>query len=374
MVDGGSLPARLLFYYGSQQFDTGSPKALVSQIDLLDRKRFAPVFLASGEGPLVDALSKRGVEVVHGAVTSVAWRQPVASWRSVRRQMAMLRSQRIDLLHLNEMGWNYDLVLAAWACHIPVVLQLHLSGGVAFQNLHRFAARRLLLVSEAQRAAIERLDRMRATCEVLYSPVELDAYGGGHQIRAALGLAPEDVVVCTIAQLKKGKGIDIVLETARRLAPDLPRLRFLLVGPLGRGEEAFGRRMMAEAELPPLATIVRFAGTRSDIPDVLASCDLFLLPTHAETFGRAVIEAMAAGLPIVASRIPAIEEIVSSPELGVLVAPLTGEAFADAIRSVIESADRGRAMGSRGRESLAGRFDIQTIARQLNGMYEELTR
>jgi len=367
------MPARLLFFYGSHQFDTGSPRALASQIELLDRGRFTPLFLASGEGPLLAALEARGVEVVRGPVAALDWRRPVASWRAVRRQMSLLRGHRIDLVHVNEMGWNLDLVLAAWACRIPVVLQLHLPGEVAVQNLHRFAARRVLLVSAAQRLAIRHFERFRAPSEVLYSPVDLEHYGGGHDIRPALGLAADDIVVCVIAQLRRGKGIDLALEAARRLAPGYPRLRFLMVGPLGRGEEDFGRRMMAEALEPPLKDVVRFVGSRDDIPDVLASSDVFLLPTHAETFGRAVAEAMAAGRPVVVSRLPATEEIVTSPDIGVLVAPLTGEALADAVRSVIDRPDRGRAMGEGGRRSLEGRFDRATIARQLNALYAELT-
>jgi len=367
------VTARLLFYYGSQQFDTGSPRALVSQIDLLDRKRFTPLFLATGEGPLLNALERSGVEIVRGPVATVDWRRPVALWRAIRRQMALLRSHRINLVHVNEMGWNFDLVLAAWLCRIPVLLQLHLPGGVDWQNLHWFAARRVLLVSAAQRAAIHHFERIRAPYEVLHSPVDLEFYGGGHDIRPALGLGADDIVVCVIAQLRHGKGIDLALDAARRLAPSYPRLRFLMVGPPGHGEEEFGRRMMSEAERPPLDGVVRFVGSREDIPDVLASSDVALLPTRAETFGRAVAEAMAAGVPVVVSRLASIEEIVTSPDLGILVAPLTGEAFAAAIRAVLERPDRGRELGARGRASLVGRLDRETIARQLNRIYGELT-
>ena len=365
--------ARLLFYYASQQFDTGSPKALVSQLELLDRARFTPLFLASGEGPLLDALAARDVEILRRPVSTVTWRRPLASWRALRAQMAFLRSHRIDLLHVNEMGWNFDIVLAAWALSIPVVLQLHLPGGVAFQNLHRFAARRVLLVSRSHRSAIAHVERFHGQIEVLYGPVDVDLYRAARSIRPSLGLQPEHIVVCVVAQLRAGKGIDVALDAARRLAADYPQLRFLMVGPPGRGEEEFGQRMMAEAERPPLAGVVHFLGSRQDVPDILASSDVFLLPTHAETFGRVVIEAMAAGKPVVASRIPVIEEIVTSSDLGILVSPRTGVAFADALRSVIARTDRGRTMGERGRESLTGRFDQATVARQLNEMYADMT-
>jgi glycosyltransferase involved in cell wall biosynthesis len=366
-------PARILFYYGSQQFDTGSPKALAEQIELLDRARFTPLFLARGEGPLLAELEKRGVEIVRGPVGTVSLRRPIAAAAAVRAQMRALRRIGVDLLHVNEMGWNLDVVIAAWALRIPVVLQLHLPGSVERQNLHRFAASKVLLVSAAQRGVIDHIERFGERVEVLYSPVDIARYGAGRGIRPSLGLADDDIVVTTVAQLREGKGIDIVLDAARRLAPEFPRLRFLLVGPLGRGEEDFGRRMMAHADEPPLAGVVRFLGSRTDVPDVLASSDIFLLPTRAETFGRAAAEAMAAGIPPVVSRIPPMEEIITTHDLGVLVSPRTGEAFAAALRQLLRQPDRGRTMGMKGRDSLVGRFDRATIARQLNRVYADLT-
>jgi glycosyltransferase involved in cell wall biosynthesis len=366
--------ARILFYYATQQFDTGSPKALAEQIELLDRGRFAPMFIATGEGPLLGELEARGVEIVRGPVGTVSLRRPLAAAAAVRRQMGTLRALDIRVLHINAMGWNLDLVLAAWALRIPVVLQLHLPGSVELQNLHTFAASRVLLVSAAQRQAIRHVERFRAPVEVLYSPVDIPRYGGGQNIRPALGLTKDDIVVTTVAQLREGKGIDVVLDAARRLAPEFPGLRVLLVGRLGLHEEEFGERMMKQAadELPE--GVVRFLGSRTDVPDILASSDLFLLPTKAETFGRAVAEAMAAGVPPVVTRIPAMEEIITTPELGVLVAPRTGEAFAAAIREVLRRPDLGRSMGQKGKDSLVGRFDRETIARQLNALYAELAR
>lgn len=364
---------RILFYYSSYRVDTGSPRALLSQIALIDRQRFQPVFLASGDGPLLAALRSDGVEVLHAPVSALSWRQPIEALRHLIAMRKWLRQSRIDLVHVNQMGWNYDFVLAAKSLGIPVVIQLHLPGGVALQNLHWLAASRVLLVSAAQRDTIEHFERFRCTSDVLYSPVDVAYYSGGRDIRRDLGLAADDIVVCTIAQLRVDKGIEQLVEVAQALRRQYPRLRFVVVGPLGHGEEEFGRRMMAAAA-PGGAVegVLRFVGSRDDVPDILASSDLFLFPSRAETFGRAVVEAMAAGLPVVATRIPALEEIITRPEMGVLVSPPTGSAFAEAVGEVLERMDCGRSMGLAGKQGIVGRFDADTIGRQLNRLYLEL--
>ena len=123
--------------------------------------------------------------------------------------------------------------------------------------------------------------------------------------------------------------------------------------------------MRAAAEEPGLRGRFRFLGSRSDIPDFLASLDLFLLPTRADPFPVAVIEAMAAGLPIVASKVGGIPEMLSSPEIGRLVDPLAPESFAAAVREILALPDRGKSMGAQARLSLTGRFDMAAAGERL---------
>jgi glycosyltransferase involved in cell wall biosynthesis len=153
-----------------------------------------------------------------------------------------------------------------------------------------------------------------------------------------------------------------------------PRLVFLVAGKLGHGEEEFGRRMIAEAESPELAGRFRFLGSRDDVPDLLATFDVFILPTRAETFGIAVVEAMAAGLPVIASRVGAIPEIISSSDVGRIVDVVDIPSFSNAVENVITLPDRGRAMGERGRASLYGRFDPSSLSKNLHAIYDDVGR
>ena len=363
---------RILNYYPHLQFDTGSPKAMANFIESLDRAVFQPVYCAGGSGPLVDALASRGVEIVRGQADSVTFRRPLAALAAIRRQSALLKSWRIDILHAHGLFWNTDLILAAWALRIPVVLHVHNPDAVAFQNLNRLAARKVLFCSGDVMERCGHLGRIADRAEVLHNAIDTSAMGRGSSIRAELGLNATDIAVGTVAQVTPRKGIDILVETARILLRERRDLVFLVAGPPPPGEEEFGRRMRAAAEEPDLQGRVRFLGSRSDIPDFLASLDLFLFPTRAEPFGIVVIEAMAAGLPVIASKVGGIPEILSSPEVGRLVEPLTPEAFAGAAREILALPDRGKSMGARARLSLTGRFDMATAGERLKRIYLDL--
>lgn len=363
---------RILNYYPHLQFDTGSPKAMANFIESLDRAIFQPVYCAGGSGPLVDALAARGVEIVRGQADSVTFRRPLAALAAIRRQSALLKSWRIDILHAHSLFWNTDLILAAWMLRIPVVLHVHNPDAVAFQNLNRFAARKVLFCSGDVMAHCGHLGRIANKAEVLHNAIDTGAMGRGSSIRAGLGLNATDIAIGTVAQVTPRKGIDILIETARILLQERRDLVFLVAGPSPPGEEEFGRRMRAAAEEPDLRGRIRFLGSRSDIADFLASLDLFLFPTRAEPFGIVVIEAMAAGLPVIASKVGGIPEILSSPEIGRLVEPLTPEAFAGAVRETLALPGRGKSMGAKSRLSLTGRFDMATAGERLKLIYLDL--
>ena len=365
---------RILYYYPYLHFDTGSPKAIVNFIESLDRAVFQPVYCAAGDGPLTEALTARGVEIVHGPAGSVTYRRPLGALAAIRRQAGLLKSWRIDVLHAHHLFWNTDLILAAWTLRIPVILHVHTPETVAFQNLNRLVARKVLFCSRDVMENCGHLERIAKKAEVLHNAIDITAMSRGSSIRAKLGLDDTDIAIGTVAQVVQQKGIDILIETARILLRERSDLTFLVAGRTAPGEEEFCGRMRAAAEEPDLRGRVRFLGSRSDIPDFLASLDLFLLPTRADAFPVAVIEAMAAGLPSVVGKVGGVPEMLSSPEIGRLVEPLTAEAFAGAVREILALPDRGRSMGANARLSLTGRFDMATAGERLKKIYLDVLR
>jgi glycosyltransferase involved in cell wall biosynthesis len=130
--------------------------------------------------------------------------------------------------------------------------------------------------------------------------------------------------------------------------------------------------MIRAASDPALAGRVRFLGSRNDIPDILASSDIFFLPSRYETFGLVVAEAMAASLPVVTTRVGGIPEIIRSDREGIVLEVDDVRGFTGAIDSLLADPATRVALGRAGRQSLEGRFDRATYARALEALYSSL--
>jgi glycosyltransferase involved in cell wall biosynthesis len=365
---------RVLYYYWSLSFDTGSPKVLVGMIDALDRSRVTPLFWATGDGPLVAQLARRDVELLRGPAGDVSWRRPLQAARRVIGKMRALRRARIDLLHIHEFGWNQDLAIAAWLLRVPVILHVHNPLTVDRQNLHRLIARAVLFVSRAHLEQTEHLRLIASRARVLHNPIDVGHYASGHSRRAELGLAESDVVVLAVGQLVPRKGLDVLIEVARRLLPTNPDLQFLVAGPEKDTHREHAQVLLSRAADPELGGRFRFLGSRSDVPDLLASADIFALPTRDEPFGLVIAEAMAASLPVVATSIGGIPEVVGDSAAGILLEPGDTDGFIREIGRLAASSTERRERGGRGRAQVEREFGYAVFGARLARLYDEVTR
>jgi glycosyltransferase involved in cell wall biosynthesis len=366
-------PCNILYYIPHQRVDSGGPNVLLRIIRNLDRSRFQPLFLARSEGPLVDLLVDQKVEIIRSPVGSIGYRHPFRSISRLRHMRNLLRLNGIALVHTFDFGWNEDVVLAAGLCGIPVILHEHWGGEAHFQNLNRFAADKVLFCSQAQRDSFGHLDRVRKKSDILYNSVDLGRFACHRSsLRAELGFADTHLVIGTVAFVTREKGIDILLEAAALLAARWENLRVLVVGPFNAQQEDYCRAVKQRAVTSPLQGKVVFLGSRRDIPELLSCMDIFAFPSLWESFGLAPLEAMASRLPVVASRVGGIPELlVDVPESGCLVTPISAPAFAEAIEPFLSDSGLRRTTGDRARQSIIGRLDEPTISAQLERIYLE---
>jgi glycosyltransferase involved in cell wall biosynthesis len=116
---------------------------------------------------------------------------------------------------------------------------------------------------------------------------------------------------------------------------------------------------------------VRFLGFRKDLPDLMKSADLFILPSVAEAFGLVLTEAIYLGTPVVATRVGGIPEIVDNGIDGLLVPPAESTALADAVVNLLTNAERRAEMSGKGREKIVRRFQFEAMVRAYEAVYEE---
>ena len=185
--------------------------------------------------------------------------------------------------------------------------------------------------------------------------------------RSELGIGADDPVITTVAVLRQPKGITDFLVALPTLLQSYPKLTYLIVGD-GPDRSRLDRFV---ADLG-VGQSVHFAGRRSDIPHMLAATDLFVLPSLTEALPTVLIEAMAVGLPVVATQVGGVPEIVDSGVTGLLVPPSSPTALAEAADRLLNSPRQCRAMGLAGRRKALDRFSIERQADRLTAEYRIL--
>ncbi|TAL12089.1 MAG: glycosyltransferase family 1 protein [Nitrospirae bacterium] len=185
--------------------------------------------------------------------------------------------------------------------------------------------------------------------------------------RKELGLPEKGPVIGTVGRLVPIKGHEWLLRAAPRVLAEFPHATVVLIGD---GPLMGALRQLAE-ELG-VGRRVLFLGERQDVPECLAACDLFAFPSLNEGMGRALIEAMAAGLPVVATDVGGIPDIVVDGESGALVPPKDPAALADAILALLRDPERRRACGEAAKRRVDDRFDVTAMVRAIERLYDDV--
>lgn len=187
------------------------------------------------------------------------------------------------------------------------------------------------------------------------------------RVREELGIAPDEVVFVCVARFAPQKAHDVLLRAHAQLVASAPRARLLLVGddPFGDG------RVRAEALARELDLKERalFAGIRRDVPAVLAASDVFVMSSLWEGLGLVFLEAMAAGMPVVSTRVSAIPEVVEHELTGLLVPPSDAAALCAAMAALANDPARRTALGARGRERVRKLFGLERMVEQTLELY-----
>jgi glycosyltransferase involved in cell wall biosynthesis len=206
---------------------------------------------------------------------------------------------------------------------------------------------------------------------VVRNGVDLEAYreaaGSRETVRAALGIARDALLVGTLGRLSREKNLELFVDLAAALSREIPGSRFVIAGE-GPHRAAVERAVKAAS----LEGALRLAGAREDVPDFLSALDLFVLTSDTEGLPNAIMEAMAAGLPVVATDVGGVREVVTEGETGHLVprgrlVPLLGAA-----RSLLGDDALRRRMGEAGRRRIAVEFSAGRMVSATAAVYEEV--
>ena len=348
--------------------------------------------LACPEGPLAEQVRHMGIDVVPIRGTDGSLRLHPTRTPRVVLEMAVAAIQvrqaaaktAADLVHANSIRSGIIATAAATGGDRPTIVHVRdclPEGAVSTLTLRAIdRADALIANSEYTRAS---LGPGSATAHVVYNAVDLSLFDRAEpsatEARARLGLSDEGPVLAVIAQITPWKGQDDAIRVARLLAGSHPTLKLLLIGSTKFDSAATRydntaylaslRRLVAEEGL---TDSVQFLGERDDVPEVLRAVDLLLAPSWEEPFGRTIIEAMAAGVPVVATDVGGPPEILGDGVswCGTVLPPRQPEAWAEVIGQLLNRPTLRVQTGERGRESARRRFGIEHHVDSILQVYE----
>jgi glycosyltransferase involved in cell wall biosynthesis/GT2 family glycosyltransferase len=324
--------------------------------------------LACPEGPVAERARAGGVRVLtipeRPLELRIGLRDPGPAVAAVLAHARETRALARDLEPVLTVAWG---MRSALACALGGVRPFAFSHhdflpGRPIGAVVRAAAARAALVTACSQAVADDLDpggrRLGGRVRVVHPGLDVSAFdadsGAAPGARAVVSDGPEVVVIGALAPWKRP---DLALEIAAAVAPTLPGLRVRVIGgPLDRSGVALAERMRARAAQADLVDVVQLAGTLEDTRSAITRAACLLHCAPREPFGLVLLEAMAAGRPVVAPDAGGPREILDAA-CGVLYEPGNVAAGATALRSVLADPARAAAMGRAGRERVAACFD-----------------
>lgn len=296
--------------------------------------------------------------------------------RAFRRLLAIVRKRQIDIIHAH---LTYAAIwggFASLATGVPSIATMHVAPprGEGYREATRqwimrrlvnHQAARAVVVSEALRQTYAAAGIDRSRLVVVHNGVDVrPARGNTRRIRQELGIDDGALLLTAVAVLRDGKGIDVLLRAVARLAEAFPSMRVLIAGEGPKREEwePLTRALAIDGR-------VIWAGVRRDVDDLLEASDLFVHPTLADAFPTVVLEAMASGLAVVASRVGGIPEIVVDGVTGKLVPAGDDEALAEAIGDALRNSSWRRDAGAAARGRVGREFSTEAWVDRLERLY-----
>ena len=356
----------------------GGPKHVWDLVQHLPRSEFDLAIGAPRDGTFFDRFRDRGLEVVEFPRSSLGARH----FHLTRRLISRLD---IDVVHTHGTGPGcYGRLVARWM-RVPAIHTFH---GLHYSGYSPLS-RHLYLALERQLARgshtiinVSRSQHLEGLGLRLFRPEQSVVIVNGVDIegmervllespirRESLGLTAADVVIGCVSRFDPVQRIELLVEALRRLRARFPRLVLVLVG--GGGEQQRIRRLVFEGGVSEQVIFTGFLESPARIQPVL---DLYVASSRKEGLPPSILEAMAAGLAVVATDVPGHRDVVVPGETGLLVTPEDPAALADAIAALLTDPARRKSLGQAGRERVRQEFSISAMVDATAAAYHRAAR
>jgi glycosyltransferase involved in cell wall biosynthesis len=385
----------VLFVHQSAEM-YGSDKVLLYLVRaLLQRDEFKPVVILPELGPLYDALIADGIEVHIGEVAKISrsTMSPAGLWRLIGQITKgisdidrIVAGRNIAVVHSNTLAVLSGAIWAArrrvkhlWHVH-EIILSPKLISK-AFPLLVRLLSDKVMSNSSlTERWLLEEQPKLKAISVVVFNglpPVNSPSSEEINEFRSSIGAAPNDIVITLAGRINRWKGQGLLVEAATLLKHRglTTKLRFVIVGSPPPGLENLQTELIHNVAVAGLSDKFSFIPFVNDIWPVWFGSDIGVVPsTEPEPFGMVAIEAMAAGIPVIAAGHGGLLDIVVNNETGMLFEPKNATSLADAIARLVLNVDLRKQMGVAGNNRQHAIFSLESQRIETERIYREIEK
>lgn len=367
------MKRRVVHYIESRNFG-GAEQIVFNLLSGLDRNRWESILIYHsypGIAPFIEKVNELDIEIIP--------LPPIERWTNISQMLKLIRKLRAlnaTVFHAH-LPWylscSYGL-LCAYLAGVPATvatqqlyIEINPSRLYILQKLISMIVDRYIAVSGGVAEKLGRLIFSHDKIRVVKNGISIENFPctKSNTLRELLKDNKDMPIVLTVARLDKQKGHEYLIEAASMV----PEAVFALVGDgPERGKlETYVKEMNLEKRLV-------FLGYREDIQEILSGCDLFVLPSLYEGLPLAILEAMAAGKPVIASDINGTDEIINDGKTGILVPPADPNAIAEAIRRVLSDPSLARNLAASGKERAYSEFSSKKMVEGVTRVYEDIIR
>ena len=297
--------------------------------------------------------------------------------RTISSIRSFISSRQANILHSHGYKSNFYVSLANRG-HMSWVVTNHLWKKTTFA-LKFYAYLDSLLIRRANKIVAvsdEIVDAMMhrgipsVKITVIDNGVDLQRFSNSQRnnnLRKSFGLNESNKIIGTIGSLTEEKGHIYLLEAARKVIDVVPECRFLIIG--DGGQRQFLQEKTAHLWL---SEKILFAGSRKDVPEILSMLDAFVLPSIKEGLPMALLEAMASKVPVIATSVGAIPNVIEDGINGLLIPPKNSDAISEAINKMLSNGDSAKEMELKGFEKVRDHYSSKQMAIKYLAVYKEL--
>jgi glycosyltransferase involved in cell wall biosynthesis len=351
----------------------------------MDRNIYKVELACAPGGRLIDLIRENHMEV-KAFKNLVQPLSPVKDTLAVVDLISFLRKNRYHIVHTHNSKAGFVGRLAAKIAGVPVVI--HTVHGFAFheqeplwrqslfRNLERVASHmcdKMIFISQplVDWALRERITLRRDKIAKIYSGIDLDRFrpvtdDEKYRIRKKWNIGHDDAVIGIVSKLWEGKGHEVLIRAFKEIKREINGAKLVIVG-----EGPLDSMLHELTDKLGLTDSVLFTGFQMDVAAIISSFDVAVLPSFYEGMGRVLLEAMAMGKPVVASRVGGIPDLVKDGVNGFLINPGDVKGLAEALKRLLYDKEFANIMGRNGRKGITDKYSADVMIRSINNIYVE---